>query len=133
MGESMICSRCAKTLEPESAYCRHCGARVGAPGEPRRLTRRPDDGRIGGVCAGMAGYFNTDVTLVRTAWVVFAIVPGILIGGVIGYLVAWALIPAEPGAITVSGKRLRRSHADKKIGGVCGGLTCLAIFGPADA
>ena len=118
----MICTRCARTLEPESVYCRHCGTSVGTPGEPRRLVRRPDDGRIGGVCSGMAEYFNADVTLVRTLWVVLAIVPGLLIGGIVGYLVAWALIPAEPGAVAPTGKRLRRSQTDMKIGGVCSGL-----------
>jgi len=127
MEEPMHCGRCARELEPGSAYCRHCGTRVGASVEPRRLIRRPDDGRIGGVCAGMAEYFDTDVTLVRTAWVVLAIVPGLLFGGLVAYLVAWALIPAEPGVAPSTRRRLQRSHADRKIAGVCGGLA--AYFG----
>lgn len=123
----MICGRCAKTLEPESIYCRYCGTRVSADGSPRRLRRRPDEGRIGGVCAGMAEYFNTDVTLVRTACVVLTVIPGLLIGGLVGYLVAWVLIPAERGRVEATGKRLYRSKTDHKLGGVCGGLA--AYFG----
>ena len=37
---------------------------------PRRLRRRPDDGHIAGVCAGVAEYFNVDPLLVRIAAVV---------------------------------------------------------------
>ena len=126
----MTCTRCHQGIETDSAYCRHCGARTGAPGAPRRLIRRPDDGRIGGVCAGMAEYFDTDVTLVRAVWVVLAIVPGAIIGGLLAYLVAWLLIPAETGGVAAAGRRLRRSRNDRKVGGVCGGIA--AYFG-ADA
>jgi phage shock protein PspC (stress-responsive transcriptional regulator) len=126
----MTCTRCHQAIEAGSAYCRHCGATTGAPGAPRRLIRRPDTGRIGGVCSGMAEYFDTDVTLVRAAWVVLAIVPGVLVGGLLAYLVAWLLIPAEAGSVAGAGKRLRRSRDDRKIGGVCGGL---AVYFGADA
>jgi len=70
----------------------------------------------------MADYFNTDVTLVRAASVVLAIVPGILSGELFGYLVAWVLMPSAPCAGASTGKRLRRSNTDRKIGGVCGSL-----------
>lgn len=42
----------------------------------RRLTRSPREGKIAGVCAGLASYFDVDVVLIRAAWVVFSIVPG---------------------------------------------------------
>lgn len=89
----------------------------------RRLTRSRTDGNIAGVCAGLANYFDVDVVLVRAAWVVFSIVPGAIIGGVIAYLAAWLVIPevAEP-ASAPHGRRLMRSATDKKIAGVCGGL-----------
>ena len=35
----------------------------------RRLVRRSGGGRVAGVCAGIAEYLETDVTLVRVAWV----------------------------------------------------------------
>ena len=39
----------------------------------RRLVRRPVEGKIGGVCAGLAEYFDADVALVRATWVVLSI------------------------------------------------------------
>ncbi len=35
--------------------------------EPRRLYRIPSEGMIGGVCAGLAEYLNTDPTVIRLA------------------------------------------------------------------
>ena len=61
----------------------------------RRLTRSRTDGQIAGVCAGIANYFDVDVVLVRAAWVVFSIVPGAIVGGVLAYSAAWLIIP-EP-------------------------------------
>ena len=49
----------------------------------RRLTRSRTEGKVAGVCAGIANYFDVDVVLVRAAWVVFSIVPGAVIGGVL--------------------------------------------------
>ncbi len=88
-----------------------------------RLTRSRTDGKIAGVCAGLANYLDVDVVLVRAAWVVFSIVPGAFIGGVIAYLAAWLVIPEAAGsAAPLPGRRLTRSASDRKIAGVCGGL-----------
>jgi phage shock protein C len=89
----------------------------------RRLTRSRTDGKVAGVCAGLASYFDVDVVLVRAAWVVFSIVPGALIGGVLAYLGAWLVIPETSEPATVPhGRRLTRSATDKKIAGICGGI-----------
>jgi phage shock protein PspC (stress-responsive transcriptional regulator) len=90
-----------------------------------RLVRRPADGKIGGVCAGLADYFNTDVALVRAAWVVLSIWPGAVVLGVVAYLAAWALMPradAPVGAPAALQPRLVRARTDRRIAGVCGGL-----------
>ena len=122
----MTCARCFKELDSDSAFCRFCGVSVGtAPASHgRRLARIPDEGKIAGVCAGLAAYFDADVTLVRLAWVILSIVPGVFIGGVIAYVAAWVLMPEGPAADNrvPRGRRLLRSATDKKIGGVCGGL-----------
>ena len=92
---------------------------------PRRLVRRSAVGRIAGVCAGIAEYLDTDVTLVRLAWVVLSIVPGAFFGGIIAYLAAWIVMPDAPGAepaAAPAGRRLTRSVIDRKLGGVCGGI-----------
>jgi phage shock protein PspC (stress-responsive transcriptional regulator) len=89
----------------------------------RRLTRSRSNRSIAGVCAGLADYFEVDVVLVRAAWVVFSIVPGAIIGGVIAYLAAWLVMPeATEAAPAPQGRRLTRSVTDTRIAGVCGGL-----------
>jgi phage shock protein C len=90
----------------------------------RRLTRRPAEGKLGGVCAGLAEYFEADVALVRAAWVVLSIWPGAIVLGVIAYVAAWILMPRAEGddAATASRRRVMRSLTDKRIAGVCGGL-----------
>ncbi|SRR6266508_3340720 len=89
----------------------------------RRLTRSRTEGKIAGVCAGLADYFDVDVVLVRALWVVLSIVPGAIIGGVIAYLAAWLVMPegTEPATPTHK-RRLTRSATDQKIAGICGGL-----------
>jgi len=87
----------------------------------KQLRRIPAEGTIAGVCAGLAAYFDVDVTLVRFAWAVLSIVPGGIIGGLIAYIVAAAIMPAEAAAAAVP-RRLRRSNTDAKVGGVCGGI-----------
>lgn len=90
---------------------------------PRRLTRRPAEGKLGGVCAGIAAYFSTDPTVVRLLWVLLSVVPGAIIGGLVAYAVAWILMPAEATASQPDpARRLHRSATDRKIAGVCGGL-----------
>lgn len=119
----MACRGCGRDTEADAAFCRFCGAAV-SDTAPRRLTRLPLDGTIAGVCAGIANYLNTDVTLIRLAWVVLTIFPGAIVGGVIAYIAAWVLMPeAGIGArAAVTGRRLLRSTTDRKIAGVCGGL-----------
>ena len=91
----------------------------------RRLVRRPAEGKIGGVCAGLADYFDTDVAIVRAAWVVLSIWPGAIVMGVVAYVAAWVLMPraeAVDGVPAARRPRLVRSHTDRRIAGICGGL-----------
>ncbi|MDP2665897.1 MAG: PspC domain-containing protein [Candidatus Diapherotrites archaeon] len=46
---------------------------------------------LGGVCAGIAEYVNTDPTLIRLLWVVFTFVS--MGAGILLYLAAWIIIP----------------------------------------
>ena len=120
----MTCTRCAREIDADSEFCRFCGAPVRPASAPKRLTRRPEQGKIAGVCAGLAEYFSVDVTLVRLAWIVLSIVPGAIVGGLIAYAIAWIVLPEGPPAIApvTTGRRLFRSSADRRIAGVCGGL-----------
>lgn len=120
----MTCLQCAREIESDSVFCRYCGAPVTtAQPSTRRLVRLPDDGKLAGVCAGLASHFGVDVTFIRLAWVLLSIVPGGLVGGLIVYVVAWAIMPAAPGRVTPpAGRQLRRSATDAVIAGVCGGI-----------
>ena len=90
---------------------------------PKRLFRYSVDGRVAGVCAGIAQYLDTDVTLVRLAWIVLSIVPGGIVGGLLAYVAAWIIVPDSTDSIAPSKtRRLRRSVTDRKIAGVCGGF-----------
>jgi phage shock protein C len=89
----------------------------------KRLVRRPADGKLAGVCAGIAEYTNLDVTFIRLAWVILTIVPGAIIGGLLAYAIAWLIMPTtDVPAVPPEGARLRRSGTDRKVAGVCGGL-----------
>jgi len=126
----MTCARCFKEVEEGSAFCRFCGAAVGGsagrtiPRERRRITRIPEEGQLGGVCAGLASYLDADVTLIRLAWVILSIVPGLLLGGMLVYAVCWILLPiATPEERRAyRGPRLTRSVTNRQIAGVCGGI-----------
>ena len=48
---------------------------------------------IGGVCAGLANYFNIDISLARVIFVLFSIVGGC---GLLLYIVMWIVVPAAP-------------------------------------
>lgn len=62
--------------------------------EPKRLYRSRTDRMIGGVCGGIAAYFNIDSTLVRLIFVFLAL-PGFL-PGVFPYLIMWLVVPEAP-------------------------------------
>ncbi len=48
---------------------------------------------LGGVCGGIAEYFNVDPTLIRLAWVLFGLLGG---SGLLAYIIAVIIVPNEP-------------------------------------
>lgn len=59
-----------------------------------RKLRRPIDKRmIGGVCAGLAYFFDLDVSLLRIAYAVLTFFTGF--AGIPIYLLMWIIIPQE--------------------------------------
>jgi len=56
----------------------------------KKLYRNVNDRKIAGICSGIGEYFDIDPVLIRLIWVVFAFAAG---GGIIAYLIAWAIIP----------------------------------------
>jgi phage shock protein C len=63
--------------------------------------------KLGGVCGGIAEYFDVDPAIVRVIWVALSVVPGGLVGGILVYILAWMIIPRAPlAAATASGAPL---------------------------
>lgn len=105
--------------------------------EPRRLVRDLRRKTLGGVCAGLAHYFNMDVVWVRLIFLVlFLALPPIGEGfgaGVSGFtfIVYIAMWIALPGVMTIEDdktvKKFFRNPEDKVLGGVASGIA--AYFG----
>ena len=89
------------------------------PGPRKRLYRDTNDKFLGGVCSGIAHYFNTDPTIVRILFAVIAFGGGV---GILAYILLWIFLPKSDLQHGYSGKRLYRNPDDKMIGGVAGGL-----------
>ena len=62
------------------------------------LCRDKSRGMIGGVCAGLAGYFGVHPSLLRVIFVLLALADG---PGVLAYIVLWIILP-EKGAASRS-------------------------------
>jgi phage shock protein C len=73
------------------------------PAQPpaRKLYRSRTQRMLGGVCGGLAEYFNIDVTLVRVLFVAFAVLTGGI--GALIYLVLWIVLPESGGDLRSQG------------------------------
>lgn len=67
----------------------------GTSGE-KRLFRDPHSSMLGGVCAGVANYFNIDVVIIRAIFLVLGIFGGF---GIPLYIVMWIIIPKAESTI----------------------------------
>ena len=59
----------------------------------KRLYRSRNDVMIGGVCSGLAKYFELDPTIIRLAFVLLFLIGS---GGFWIYLILWLVTPLEP-------------------------------------
>lgn len=58
----------------------------------KKLYRTRYDAKIGGVCNGLAEYFDFDVSIIRIAFAFFGIFSGT---GFILYLILWIILPEK--------------------------------------
>ena len=96
----MICVNCQRRITDGSNFCYNCGAKqppsqhaFGADyeaGGKKRLVRSSTDKKIGGVCAGLADYFDVDVTIVRVCWLLAFLLGGT---GLLAYIILWIALP----------------------------------------
>jgi len=91
----MFCPQCGKEYPQRVNFCCHCGTALSVPvsAPAKKLTRSRTDSKIAGVCGGFANYLELDVTLMRVIWLMLAFFGG---WGLIGYLIAWIVMPEEP-------------------------------------
>jgi len=98
----MLCPKCAKEVAEGSKFCYNCGAPLAgqspapataAPAPVKRLMRSSADKKIGGVCAGLADYFDLDPTVVRIVWLLAIFFAGT---GFLIYLILWIALPLAP-------------------------------------
>jgi len=59
----------------------------------KRLTRSVTDCKLGGVCGGLAEYWDVDSTIVRLVWVLLVFIPFPLLPAIVAYFVAWIVMP----------------------------------------
>ena len=59
----------------------------------KKLYRSRTDKQLAGVCGGLGKYFDIDSTIIRLLWVIAVFFAG---GGLIAYLLAMIIVPAEP-------------------------------------
>jgi phage shock protein C len=74
-------------------------APAGAPAGPRPLRRAYHGRMLAGVAAGIAGYLDVDVTIIRIAFVVLTVLGG---AGVPAYLACLLLIPEEGSDVSLA-------------------------------
>jgi phage shock protein PspC (stress-responsive transcriptional regulator) len=104
----MLCPNCQKEIADGSKFCYNCGAQLtaGAPAPAyaaavpaKRLMRSSRDKRIGGVCAGLADYFDLDPTIVRVVWLLAIFFAGT---GFLVYIILWIVLPLAPTGLPVT-------------------------------
>lgn len=93
---------------------------------PRLLRRRTSDRVLGGVAGGLGDYFNIDPLLVRIGFVGLMIFGG---AGLVLYVVAWVLIPADGhDASTVEGFIGRLGLTPRRIGWIALVLVIIVLI-----
>ncbi|MGB7848137.1 MAG: PspC domain-containing protein [Candidatus Acidiferrum sp.] len=100
----MVCPNCQKEIVDGSKFCYNCGNKLAgdaaAPASSpaaappvKRLMRSSRDKKIGGVCAGLADYFDLDPTIVRVVWLLSVLFAGT---GFLVYIILWIVLPIAP-------------------------------------
>ena len=106
------------SADSSSSYQQQSTAGSTATGS-KRLFRNENDKVLGGVCSGLANYFNIDVVIVRIIFVVL-LFSGV---GFLTYIIMWIAVPSSA-TVQIGGtrKKLFRNPDEKMIAGVCSGI-----------
>ena len=90
----MYCNYCGKVIQDDANVCAYCGKQVTAVRARKQLMRSRTNRKIAGVCAGLAEYFDMDVTLMRVLWIAALFVPPA--PALLAYIILWIVVPEEP-------------------------------------
>ncbi len=86
----------------------------------RRLFRDENHKLVGGVCSGVANYFDIDIAIVRVVFLILLFSFGI---GFIPYIILWIAVPSSAEQVIGSRrKKLYRDIDEKYVGGVASGI-----------
>jgi phage shock protein PspC (stress-responsive transcriptional regulator) len=87
----------------------------------RRLYRDENDKVLGGVCSGLANYFDIDPIIIRIAFLLVLLAFGT---GLLAYIILWVVVPSSSTTdIGGTRKKLFRDPDNKLIAGVCSGIS----------
>ncbi|MGI8581023.1 MAG: PspC domain-containing protein [Chitinophagaceae bacterium] len=81
----------------------------------KRLYRDANNKILGGVCSGIAAYFNIEPIIVRLVFIFSGI-------GFLAYILLWAFVPSSTAVQNGVRKRMYRNPDNKIIAGVCSGI-----------
>jgi phage shock protein PspC (stress-responsive transcriptional regulator) len=79
-------------MEPDSSFRNKESEKTSDPFliENRRLFRDIENNILGGVCSGIASYFNIDIVWIRLAFVILFVLKG---AGILAYIILWFIVP----------------------------------------
>ena len=81
----------------------------------KKLYRDANNKILGGVCSGIAAYFNIEPIIVRLVFIFSGI-------GFLAYILLWAFVPSSDSVQNGVRKRMYRNPDNKIIAGVCSGI-----------
>lgn len=89
----------------------------------KKLFRDRWDKKVAGICGGLGHYTGMDPTILRLLTIALCVITaGVPL--IVLYIIGWMLIPLGPTTyIQYKCKKLYRSVRNRKIAGVCGGLS----------
>ncbi|MDN3509429.1 MAG: PspC domain-containing protein [Candidatus Neptunochlamydia sp.] len=89
----------------------------------KRLYRDRWDKKLAGVCGGIGQFLEVDPTVIRLLAIFLCVITAFL-PFVVLYIIAWMLMPLGfPTYVQYDCHRLYRSVRDRKIAGICGGIS----------
>src|SRR5690606_22281924 len=92
--------------------------------DKKRLYRNKQDVVIGGVCSGIATYFNIDPVIIRLIFALFTL--GGFGFGIVIYFILWIVLPVNANQESKK-SRIFRNTEERILVGVCSGIA--AYFG----